>query len=89
MSLYYQRDRAKMGGSRMIKPFKEQCADAEYKAIIIEHYLKFINSKRDFETKLVYKTGYWNVFWYTKELHDFVKENNIGHRLIKHLEKWI
>lgn len=50
------------------------------KKITIHDYNKFMNTQKgDLKYENLYRSGYWNVFKYSTELENFLKENNIDH----------
>lgn len=48
---------------------------------MVKEYLKFQSLKRGQEIKVenAFRTGYWNVFKYNKDLERFLIANNVEH----------
>lgn len=51
-------------------------------AIIVKDFNRFNNIKRQFQVENYFRSGYWNVFKYTKQLDDFCKEYEIEVELV-------
>jgi len=61
------------------------------KVIIVDEYLKFINSDTHAETFSIihaFKTGYWNVYKFNEGFEKYLKDKKIAYKVTETDQNW-